>query len=535
MADNISCESWVNVLCFLPPKDFISFRKISKRFTSLSKCSQNVCINKYWQDCCNQFCDEIASDYSTNNWEIFYKELKYISIQMKKEYIDYCAKNNTDNTVNCDDENKNDNCNDETNMTNTLSSSIAITLHYKNTAVFGGENTDDNKDTDAAKSTFPNDDIITLIEQRTPMSQFMVERYENAQEELIKFKKYNIGYLQPLLIECVKYDCVNVFDMLLHHENYHVNMMIDAVDIYTSIRIEKVTLKSMDMHMSEGKSDYFDLPVDEQFKYVTPLILACEYGSINIVKLLLTNVKYKNEIDFTIVKGLPSWWSSFHSYTNDIRPGEKHDKLEMQNALLSAILCGHEQIASILIEHEKIPQKIVFDDARIFYFACAKCLPKLVKILLNKGVNPNIVTLLGVMPGDNRRDYKIEKLAINCVIAQLANKTHEAYGGSRLGANYLYDRDRSGNPRELFDLLVNDRNIDLNCQDPYSGAPLIAAMSYFEPNKDSVEIIQCLINNGADVNEGIPAGWNPQVCVHCTFCLFMCYFSFVLVLIGKLI
>ena len=157
--------------------------------------------------------------------------------------------------------------------------------------------------------------------------------------------------------------------------------------------------------------------MDEEYKFLTPLIFACENGSINIVKLLLD----KKDIDLTIIKGLPSRRWIYDTNITRLNINDTPDP-RMQNALLTAILCGEEEIATILINHKNMTKEMLFD-SRVFYFSCVKCLIKVVKILLNKGVDPNIVTIVGRTDSRNEgsHDQYVKKLAINCVINLLTD------------------------------------------------------------------------------------------------------------------
>ena len=511
MAAKVSLESWVNVFCFLLPKDFISLRKTQKRFRTLSKCSTNNRINKYWQGCSYQFCDQIASSYSTHDWETFFKELKLIAVQISREYDEYIAKND-------DSENKSNN--DHKDCTNVS----AITLRYRDTDICDGEksiNNDneiiiDTNDTDDNNPTNPKD-INSMIKMHIQMylcysEPDTIQRYNNSQIELNRFKKYDSRYLHPLLIQCIKYDCVNIFEMLLHHENYHINMMIDATNIYNFIYCQKLAAKAF----AEGRRISRNFAMDEEFKYVTPSILACEYGSIKIVKLLLN----KDDIDLTIVRGLQARSMSYYKLSPVIND---HDSPRMQHALLSAILCGEEEIAAILIEHKNMTNEMLFD-SRVFYFACAKCLLKTVKILLSKGADPNVVTVLGRIHSINEGSHDIKKLAISCVISQLSVTKYDAFDtDDGIDSKYLRDRHGCDDAKELFDFLVSYKNIDLNC-DNGRETPLITAIRNLEPNEDNIEIIQSLINNGADVNKSIG---NTCNCMVWSF-----FFSFCFVFLG---
>ena len=266
--------------------------------------------------------------------------------------------------------------------------------------------------------------------------------------------------------------------------------------------------------------------MDEEYKFLTPLIFACENGSINIVKLLLD----KKDIDLTIIKGLPSRCFTYDDYTNIARLNI-NDTPRMQNALLTAILCGEEEIAIMLINHKNMTKEMLFDP-RVFYFSCVKCLIKIVKILLNKGVDPNVVAILGGHTSFEGTQYD-KKLAINCVINLLSDKyrAHAFRRRHRIDSSYL--RDRCGcsarDAKKLFKFLVNYEKIDLNCDDG-NYTPLITAIYCLEPRKKNVNIIQRLIDNGADVDKGIGKSYELMVCCVFFFCFVFVFVSFCFVL-----
>ena len=150
---------------------------------------------------------------------IFYKQIKFISAHNVKQYNEYTVKNKHNDRKNSKDKDKDEDNVNNHNNNDQITNASTMTLRYRNTHINDGEMTDVDDSSEYIDTDIETDTThLNAMSKREIEMQLRIhyrepnvrERFNYSSIELNRFKKYGIKYLHPLLIECIKHDCVNV-------------------------------------------------------------------------------------------------------------------------------------------------------------------------------------------------------------------------------------------------------------------------------------------------------------------------------------
>ena len=455
--NDIIDDVWINVLTNLTPKEFASIRQTCKHFDTLSKGGNNARVKDYWKQRCCGLCDQVVEEYKANSWEAIYKELDLLSSETAKEIFpnvstyddDWSTKRLVYKKLTPDTERDFE-----------LIEALRILKRPE-------------KETETEnKQELKIDEVVEQLEHKNIIDDVADDDNDGRfGRDILRVgfgfgnRKFNgSGHnlpVPPLLVQCIKFDCANVLEMLFHDDDHdydrkteenngnHVNKIINCVTSkWVSVPWAREPL------IKKRKTKY---------RNVTPLCIACEYNSIKVVQLLLTY----DFIDFTI-KG---------------RIGMS-DADKPRTALVNAILKKHSKIAMMLIDNKNIPIKVL-NDPEVFYFACVLRFVNVVQLLLNKNVNSNAIMY---------NSFTLNEMISRLGEAQKDNSVTFSYNNKKVNT--------IDEIKKVINLIVNNKNTKLNQSDlRVKSTPLITAIESLDESQENMDIIDSLIKNGADVNQ----------------------------------
>ncbi|XP_071138285.1 uncharacterized protein [Mytilus edulis] len=205
----------------------------------------------------------------------------------------------------------------------------------------------------------------------------------------------------PLYIACYHIHPDIVWCLLNHENKADANMKTEVTNITPLYLACEKNLKTIALHLLKEEID-----VNHTFKDKTPLFVACKYGHIDIVRLLLTQKEDKIDINkgkplYTACKkGHTEIVSLLLNHTADEVDVNKKTSFKGETPLYVACEGGYNDIVSLLLKHESSGlNKSRFDGATSLFVASQKGYDEVVATLcLQKEIKIDKCMIFGMSP-----------------------------------------------------------------------------------------------------------------------------------------